>query len=147
MEARPIPAVGCICLKGDEVLLVQRGHPPQAGEWSIPGGCIELGEAAKEAALRELREETGVEADVITLVDVVDAVFERPTDKKPDFHYVLIDYVARWVSGEPVAGDDAVDARFVKLSDLDNLGLWDETRRVILKGYDLMQLVKHTGNA
>lgn len=121
----PVPAVGVVCLRGEEVLLIRRGTAPRLGEWSLPGGRIEPGERAVDAALRELREETGVEAELIGLVDVVDGFFP------PDRHYVLIDYAARWISGEPAAGDDAAEAAFHPLETIDRLVAWDETRRVI----------------
>ena len=122
----PVPAVGVVCLRGEEVLLIRRGTPPRQGEWSLPGGRIEPGERAVDAALRELREETGVQAEITGLIDVVDGVF--PDAGK---HYVLIDYAARWVSGEPMAGDDALEARFVALDRIDALIDWTETRRII----------------
>lgn len=122
----PIPAAGVVCLRGDMVLLVRRGRPPRQGEWSLPGGRIEPGERAVDAALRELREETGVEAEITGLIDVVDGLFPEAGR-----HYVLIDYAARWLSGEPVAGDDAVEARFVALDAVAALVDWPETRRVI----------------
>ncbi|WP_332660430.1 NUDIX hydrolase [Brevundimonas sp.] len=122
----PVPAVGVVCLRGDEVLLIRRGTPPRQGEWSLPGGRIEPGERLVDAALRELREETGVEAEITGLIDVVDGVFAEAGR-----HYVLIDYAARWVSGEPVAGDDATDARFVPLDQVEALVSWSETRRII----------------
>jgi len=122
----PIPAVGVVCLRGDEVLLIRRGKPPRLGEWSLPGGRIEPGEAAVDAALRELREETGVEADIGGLIDVVDGIFSEA-----GLHYVLIDYVATWRSGEPVAGDDAIDAAFHPVAAIDSLIDWVETRRII----------------
>jgi len=123
----PVPAVGIVCFRGDEVLLIRRGTPPLAGSWSIPGGKIEPGEPAKTAALRELKEEAGVTADLVGLIDVVDAIM-------PPHHYVLIDYAARWTSGEPKAGDDAVEARFMSVAELSSLDLWDETRRIIAAG-------------
>ncbi|HZW15008.1 MAG TPA: NUDIX hydrolase [Brevundimonas sp.] len=122
----PVPCVGVVCLRGDEVLLIRRGRPPRQGEWSLPGGRIEPGERAVDAALRELREETGVEAQIIGLIDVVDGLFPEAGR-----HYVLIDYAARWVSGEPVAGDDAAEAQFVALDRVASLVDWAETRRVI----------------
>lgn len=122
----PVPAVGVVCLRGDEVLLIRRGKPPMLGSWSLPGGRIEPGERAVDAALRELAEETGVVAELAGLIAVVDGIF--PESGR---HYVLIDYAARWVSGEPVAGDDALEARFVSLSEVDGLISWSETRRVI----------------
>ena len=122
----PVPAVGVVCLRGQEVLLIRRGTPPRQGEWSLPGGRIEAGERAVDAALRELREETGIEAEITGLIDVVDGLFPEAGR-----HYVLIDYAARWVSGEPTAGDDAMEARFVALDQVEALLDWSETRRII----------------
>ena len=122
----PVPCVGVVCLRGDEVLLIRRGRPPRQGDWSLPGGRIEPGERAMDAALRELREETGIEAEITGLIDVVDGLFPEAGR-----HYVLIDYAARWISGEPVAGDDALEARFVALDQVAALVDWAETRRVI----------------
>ncbi len=129
-DLRPTPCAGVVCLRGDEVLLIQRGTPPRLGQWSIPGGRIESGEAAEAAALRELKEETGVEAELLGLLAVVDYI-------APDRHYVLIDYAARWISGEPVAGDDAAAARFVTRAQIRTLGMWDETVGVIEEAYRL----------
>lgn len=120
----PTPCAGVVCLKGDAVLLIRRGKAPRAGQWSIPGGRIEPGERAADAALRELREETGVAAVLTGLIDVIDHIDEQR-------HYVLIDYAARWTGGEPVAGDDALEAVFAPLDGLGPFGLWSETRRVI----------------
>jgi 8-oxo-dGTP diphosphatase len=131
-ELRPIPAVGVICFKDADVLLIQRGKPPRQGEWSLPGGRIEPGEAVRAAGLRELMEETGVEAELLGLVDVVDGLF-------PGQHYVLIDFAARWIAGAPQAGDDAVDARFFSPNDLEGLGLWAETLRVIAAARALLR--------
>jgi len=125
---RPTPCAGVVCLRGDRVLLIRRGKPPREGQWSIPGGRIESGETAAAAALRELEEETGVKAELLGLVDVVDYL-------SPERHYVLIDYAARWVSGEPVAGDDAAEARFTPIDSVSALGLWEETVRIILQAY------------
>ncbi len=122
----PVPAVGVVCLRGDEVLLIRRGTPPRQGDWSLPGGRIEPGERAMDAALRELREETAVEAEITGLIDVVDGLFPEAGR-----HYVLIDYAARWLSGEPVAGDDAIEARFVALDQVGTLINWSETLRII----------------
>lgn len=121
---RPVAAVGVVCLRGADVLLIRRGAPPLEGHWSLPGGRIEFGERAEDAALRELREETGCAAELTGLIDVVDGIF-------PDRHYVLIDYAARWTAEEPTAGDDARDARFFTPAELTTLGLWSETLRII----------------
>jgi 8-oxo-dGTP diphosphatase len=128
----PIAAVGVVCFRGDDVLMVRRGAPPLEDAWSLPGGRIEWGERAADAALRELKEETGCTAELIGLIDVVDAVFTKRTEPSaPWGHYVLIDYAARWTEGEPIAGDDAREARFFTLAELAALDLWSETRRII----------------
>jgi 8-oxo-dGTP diphosphatase len=121
---RPVPCVGVVCLRSGQVLLIRRGKAPLKGEWSIPGGRMELGEGAGQGALRELKEETGVEAELLGLIDVVDHFHEGG-------QAVLIDYAARWTYGEPVAGDDATEARFVAFAEAMGLVGWDETRRVI----------------
>lgn len=102
----PLPAVGVVCRRGGDVLLIRRGRAPRLGEWSIPGGKVGRGESLRDAALRELYEETGVRARIGDLLAVYEII-------EPDFHYVLIDYVADWIEGEPRAGDDADEARFL----------------------------------
>jgi 8-oxo-dGTP diphosphatase len=132
---RPIPAVGIVCFNAaGEVLLIRRGTPPRLGEWSIPGGRLEWGETTKDAALRELFEETGVEAQIISLIDVVDGIFTSRTTGETTRHFVLIDYLARHISGEPVGGDDAAEARFVAKDDLGAYDLWDKTLQIIEAG-------------
>ncbi len=122
----PSACAGVVCLRGDEVLLIRRGTPPRLGEWSLPGGRIEYGERAQDAALRELHEETGVEAEITGLLDVIDGMF-------PEFgrHYVLVDFAARWIAGEPRPGDDAAEARFWPVEEAIAQVDWSETKRVI----------------
>lgn len=130
---RPVPAVGVICFKGEDVLLIRRGTKPMMGEWSLPGGRIEFGETAEAAALRELMEETGLTARLLGLAEVVDAIFTSRRSGDVTRHYLLIDYAAEWVSGEAVAGDDAGHAEWISPDRLAGLRLWDETLRVIDK--------------
>ena len=127
----PIAAVGVVCFRGEDVLMVRRGAPPLEDAWSLPGGRIAWGERAADAALRELKEETGCTAELIGLIDVVDAVFTRRSGGEAWGHYVLIDYAARWTEGEPTPGDDAREARFFTPAELATLDLWSETRRII----------------
>lgn len=124
MSERPTPCAGVVCLRGDEVLLIRRGKPPRLGQWSIPGGRVEMGETVAAAALRELAEETGVEAELLGLIDVVDHIGDGA-------QMVLIDYAARWIAGEPVGGDDASEARFFPIAEAMARVEWSETRRII----------------
>jgi 8-oxo-dGTP diphosphatase len=124
--------VGVICFRGDTVLLIRRANPPRAGEWSLPGGRIEPGESEADAALRELTEETGVTARLGAKIAVIDADFEG-------FSYRLHDYAAVWISGEPCAADDALDARFVSVADIGALGMWDKTNAVIRDAYSAIR--------
>ena len=121
---RPVPCVGVVCLRGPQVLLIRRGKPPRMGEWSIPGGRMEMGETVAAAALRELREETGVEAELLGLIEVLDHISEHG-------HAVLIDFAARWTAGEPVRGDDAAEAAFVDIEEACVRVGWSETERII----------------
>ncbi|MDZ4775473.1 MAG: NUDIX hydrolase [Alphaproteobacteria bacterium] len=127
----PTPAVGIVCFRRDEVLLIRRGSPPRKGEWSLPGGRVEWGESVQTAALRELVEETGVEAQLAGLIDVVDAIFQARETDDIWAHYVLVDFAAHWIRGEPSAGDDAAEALFAPLGELERYNLWPETARII----------------
>jgi ADP-ribose pyrophosphatase YjhB (NUDIX family) len=128
--SRPFVGVGVVIWKGDKVLLIQRGKPPRMGQWSIPGGGQELGETVRETAIREAKEETGLDIEVRGLIDVVDAI-RADHEGKIESHITLIDYAARWVAGEPVAGDDAMGAGWFTLDEVARLGIWEETVRVI----------------
>jgi len=111
LSQTPIQCVGIVCFRGDEILLIKRGKPPREGEWSIPGGRIDDGEEEAEAALRELSEETSVQAKLIGKIETVEARFDGVS-------YDLHDYAAIWQSGQVQAGDDANEARFVDSADL-----------------------------
>lgn len=136
-DLKPIVGVGVVVLKtggaGSEVLLIRRGRPPRQGDWSIPGGKQEWGETLHEAAHREIMEETGVSISNLRLIDVVDGLM-RDADGALERHLTLVDYRADWVSGAPRAGDDALDARWVPISELPQYKLWSETTRIILAG-------------
>jgi len=123
-QQKPIACVGVVCRRGDDVLLIKRGREPLKGKWSIPGGKMDFGETVQEAALRELKEETGVEARITRLIDVVDSIIDG-------HHYVLIDFEAEWISGDPVAADDAAAAEFVPVRAAMQRVSWDKTRQVI----------------
>ncbi len=131
---RPWVGIGVIAFRGDRVLLIRRGRPPRAGEWSLPGGAQLLGETAEACARRELREETGVEVGPLDLLAVVDSIVPGDAGTGPRFHYTIIDFVARWRSGEARAGDDAAAVMWAAPEELPGLGLWPEALRVIALG-------------
>ena len=122
--------VGAVVFRGDEVLIIKRGKPPFEGQWSIPGGGLDYGETVKDAVAREVREETGLEIEILGLIDVFDGL---PQDKDGDFaqHIVMIDYVCEWRAGEPVAGDDAAEAEFAPVETALERLSWDKTRQAI----------------
>ncbi|MCD6074661.1 MAG: hypothetical protein K0Q70_1544 [Rhodospirillales bacterium] len=127
---RPEIGVGVVVWRGNEFLLIRRGKPPRYGQWSIPGGRQELGETTRETAVREIKEETNVEIELIGLVDVYDAI-RVDTNGSIASHFTLIDFTGRWVSGDAVAGDDAIGVGWFTLDDLAELKLWKETEHVI----------------
>ncbi len=127
---RPIVGVGVVLWRDHQVLLIKRGKPPREGSWSLPGGVQQLGETVFEAARREVREETGLEIEVIDVVAVVDSI-QRDDDGRVRYHYTLVDVLAEWRAGEARAQDDAADATWATADELASFALWDETVRVI----------------
>jgi 8-oxo-dGTP diphosphatase len=127
---RPFVGVGAVIFRDERVLLIQRGKPPRIGQWSLPGGVQEVGETVREAAAREVMEETGIEAEIRGLIDVVDSI-QHDEQGRVRLHYTLVDVWGEWRAGEPVAGDDAMGAAWRSQPELEGLGLWSETLRVI----------------
>ena len=122
-------------LDGDRVLLVQRGQEPLKGEWSLPGGAVEIGETLEAALAREVREETSLDVIVGPVVEVLESI-RRDAGGRAEFHYVIIDYACRVRSGTPsaaVRGTDAADVRWVPFDELDRYRLTEAAIRVIEK--------------
>jgi 8-oxo-dGTP diphosphatase len=117
----PVVGVGAVVVKDGRVLLIRRANEPSRGRWSIPGGTVELGETLAQAVAREVLEECQVDIDVGSVLSTFDLI-ERDPQGLIRYHYVLLDLAARHVRGEPVAGTDALEVRWVaedELSDLD----------------------------
>jgi ADP-ribose pyrophosphatase YjhB (NUDIX family) len=131
---RPLIGVGSIIIENDQVVLVKRAHPPIQGQWSIPGGVLEVGELVREAAIREAREETGLIVDPGELLGVFDRVL-RDLDNRVQYHYVLIDFLCRRVDGELLAASDAAEVRWFTRAELPSLNLAQDTLEVIHKGF------------
>jgi len=118
----PVAAVIAVVLRDETMILVRRSNPPDAGFWGFPGGKIEFGESIEEAAIRELREETSVVAvatEVFTALDVLEAAANGTAVQ----HFVLIAVLCRWLSGEPQAGDDAMEAKWFSFDELSSTNI------------------------
>ncbi|HEY1962594.1 MAG TPA: NUDIX hydrolase [Rhizomicrobium sp.] len=130
-KAWPIVGVGAVVWDGpDRVLLVRRGQPPKLGEWSLPGGRVEAGESLREALVRELLEETGLDVRIGALIDVVDLI-ERDEAGALAAHFVLIDFSAQVSGGTLCASSDAADCGWFAPAEALQQVSWEETRRII----------------
>ena len=128
--SRPILGVGVVVWHDDRVLLIRRDKAPRRGQWSLPGGAQKLGETVAEAARREVKEEADLEIDLGEIVATVDLI-ERDEDHRVRYHYTLVDFVAEAASAVLRAGSDAAEALWFEVAEIETLGLWSETVRVI----------------
>lgn len=142
----PRCGASAIILRGDEVLLMQRAKGTFTGLWSIPGGHIEPGEKAAEAARREVREETSIEAKILGLIDVHDIIARRD-DGTLASHYLLAVHYGVWLAGEPVAASDARDARFFPLHQVASLPLTASAADFIARAARLVEAATRDGRA
>ncbi|KPK88609.1 MAG: hypothetical protein AMJ94_14585 [Deltaproteobacteria bacterium SM23_61] len=127
---QPIVGVGGIIFREEQVLLVKRGKEPGLGQWSIPGGVVRRGETLKEAVVREILEETHLKVEVLALAKVLERIFRDP-DGRVAYHYVLVDFLCRFLDGALQPDSDAQDARFVPLKDLPSYEVVPVTLEVI----------------
>ena len=134
----PLVGVGAIIIEDSHVLLVKRAHPPLQAEWSIPGGVLEVGELVRDAAIRESREETGLTVEPGELLGVYDRIL-RNAEKRVQYHYVLIDYLCRRLSGEPAAASDASRVEWVAEQNLREYRLTEGTLGVIERAFAKLQ--------
>ena len=133
---RPFVGVGAVVLNGNRVLLVKRALEPLSGEWSLPGGAVEIGETLEAAVIREVREETCLEVEVGPLVEVVDRL-TQDNDGRVAYHFVIVDYLCRATGGSLQSASDAAAAEWVAIDDLDRFGLTRTARAVIRKAVAL----------
>jgi 8-oxo-dGTP diphosphatase len=137
----PIVGVGAVIVRepvrgvmgSPEVLLVRRANPPLQGEWSLPGGALELGEKLREGVAREVLEETGLKVEVGPVIEVIDSIFPDG-EGRTQYHYVLIDYLCHPRAGTAVAASDASELCWARADELDGFGLRPVTLEVIRKG-------------
>lgn len=141
--------VGGVIIDHGRALLIRRGSEPLLGEWSIPGGTLELGETLEEGVARELLEETGLTVKVIELIEVFDRIYVESTagategKKGPRFHYVIVDYLCERVSGEAVAGSDVTDVAFASEEELEKYRLTETATRILKKAFAMERRRQH----
>jgi mutator protein MutT len=129
---QPIVGVGAIVFRGDEVLLVRRGKEPGLGEWSLPGGAVEVGETLEEAVRRELLEETEIEVEILGVSAVLERIFPDG-EGKISYHYVLVDFLCRYTGGEPLAGSDILELCFAPFHRLEQYQLTRQAQEIIIR--------------
>ena len=132
--------VGGVVIEDGRALLIRRGSEPLLGEWSIPGGSLELGETLEEGVARELLEETGIAVRVLELIEVFDRIYMETTagtDAKrgPRFHYVIVDYFCERIRGEARAGSDVTDVAWVREDELEAYSLTETATRILRKAF------------
>jgi ADP-ribose pyrophosphatase YjhB (NUDIX family) len=129
-------SVGAVIVAGARVLLVKRGQPPLKGRWSLPGGVVEVGETLRDALVREVREETGLDVDVGDVLEVLERI-ERAADGRVEYHYVIIDYRCRVRGGSLACASDADDAQWVDSDGLAACGVTPAVDAVVHKALAL----------
>ncbi|HXJ16992.1 MAG TPA: NUDIX hydrolase [Candidatus Polarisedimenticolia bacterium] len=132
----PIVGVGGVVISGARALLIRRGSPPLVGQWSIPGGILEVGETLLEGVRRELGEETGMEVRVLDLIEVFERI-ELDPGGKPRYHYVILDYLCEAIRGEPRAGSDVTAVAWAASTELERYALTPTATRVILRAFEM----------
>jgi 8-oxo-dGTP diphosphatase len=133
---RPFVGVGAVIVQGEEVVLIKRRFDPMAGQWSLPGGAVEVGESLTDCVAREILEETGLVVEVGPIVEVFDRII-HDDDGRVRFHYVLVDYLCRPIGGTLAAGSDVADAVFVHPSNLSQFAPADPATAVIYRALAL----------
>lgn len=146
---RPLVGVGGVVIDNGRALLIRRASEPLRGEWSIPGGMLELGETLQEGVARELLEETGLHVRVLDLIEVFERIIHEPPAgasrnasavpgskiSKPRYHYVIADYLCERISGEPGAASDVTDLEFASEDDLTRFHLTETALRILHKAF------------
>jgi 8-oxo-dGTP diphosphatase len=145
---RPLVGVGGVVIEDGRALLIRRGTEPLLGEWSIPGGTLELGETLEQGVARELLEETGLEVKIIELIEVFDRIYieSAPGDgeqKGPRFHYVIVDYLCERIAGIAVAGSDVTDVAYAREDQLEQFGLTETATRILKRAFAMVRQ-RHT---
>jgi 8-oxo-dGTP diphosphatase len=147
---RPVVGVGGVVIDGDRALLIRRGSEPLLGQWSIPGGTLELGESLEHGVVRELKEETGLDVRIVEMIEVFDRIYEDQDDaagkegsppgieskkRGPRYHYVIVDYLCERIDGKAKAGSDVTDVAWATEEELIGFGLTETATRILRKSF------------
>ena len=138
---RPVVGVGGVVIENGRALLIRRGSEPLRGEWSIPGGTLELGETLETGVVRELLEETGVTVRALELIEVFERIWggegvnAKSVPARPKYHYVIADYLCERISGEPCAASDVTDVAFAREDQLEEFALTETATRILRKAF------------
>lgn len=136
--AHPVVGVGAVVVRNGRALIVRRAHEPRKGEWSLPGGMLDLGESLADAARREIKEETGLEVEPGPIIETFDRV-HRDAAGRIRYHFVIVDFVCWSDSGDAVAGSDAEAVAWVTADEIDQYGVNAHAKAVILKGLEVLR--------
>src|SRR5258708_25298785 len=140
---RPVVGVGGVVIEDGCALLIKRGSEPLLGQWSIPGGTLELGESLQHGVARELLEERGLEVQVLDMIEAFDRIFLDPAAphagdmSRPKYHYVIVDYLCERLAGEAQAGSDVPDIAYAREDELEKFHVTSRATRVLLRPVSL----------
>jgi len=138
---RPVVGVGGVVIEDGRALLIKRGSEPLLGQWSIPGGTLELGESLQQGVARELLEETGLEVQVLDMIEAFDRIFLDPAApnagdrSRPKYHYVIVDYLCERLAGEAKAGSDVTDIAYAREDELKKFHMTSTATRVLHRAF------------
>jgi 8-oxo-dGTP diphosphatase len=138
---RPVVGVGGVVIENGRALLIKRGCEPLLGQWSIPGGTLELGESLQEGVARELLEETGLEVEVLDMIEAFDRIFldlaapDPGNRSRPKYHYVIVDYLCERLAGEAQAGSDVTDIAYATEDELEKFHMTSTATRVLHRAF------------
>ncbi len=133
--SQPVVGVGAVVVRDGRALIIRRAHEPRKGEWSLPGGLLDLGESLFDAVRREVKEETGLDVNPGPIIETFDRVHRDP-DGRIRFHFVIVDFVCEAPVGDAVAGSDAEAVAWVSAGELDAYGVNAHAAAVIRKGLE-----------
>lgn len=138
--SHPVVGVGAVIVRDGKALIVKRAHEPRKGEWSLPGGLVDLGESLTDAVRREIKEETGLEVELGPIIETFDRI-HRDAEGRIRYHFVIVDYVCWPKDGDAVAGSDAESVQWVTADEIDRYGINAHATAVLVRGLTFQRQV------